>query len=67
MQSGPEDFHVDHLVAKTQEYAENWAPVASDMWDGSPEEARYKAKKERLEKASAARQAELAEEDSNIA
>lgn len=61
----PED--VDHLVAKTQEYAENWAPVASDMWDGSPEEARYKAKKERLERASAARQAELAEEDSNIA
>ena len=53
---------VDDLVAKTKDYAKNWAPVAHDMWDGSPEEARYIAKRDRLQKASEKRQKELAED-----
>ena len=45
----------EHLCSKCDSYAACWKPVADKMWDGSPNEARYKAKQERLAKEKADR------------
>lgn len=40
---------VEHLCAKCDAYACNWAPVSEKLWYGSKGEARYKAKKAYLD------------------
>lgn len=41
---------VEHLCAKCDRYAASWAPVAGDIWEGSPEQERYFEKQKYLEK-----------------
>jgi hypothetical protein len=40
---------VEHLCAKCDAYACNWAPVSEKLWEGSKGQARYLAKKAYLD------------------
>lgn len=50
----------EHLCAKCDQYAKNWAPASEKLWYGSKGEARYKAKKAYLDADKAKRRAERA-------
>jgi hypothetical protein len=43
-----------HLCAKCEGYAACWAPAAQKLWDGSSGQARYLARRDRLEAEKAA-------------
>jgi hypothetical protein len=40
---------VEHLCAKCDAYAANWAPGSEKLWEGSKGQARYLAKKAYLD------------------
>ncbi len=50
----------EHLCAKCDQYAKNWAPASEKLWYGSKGEARYKAKKAYLDAEKAKHRAERA-------
>lgn len=54
---------VEHLCAKCDAYACNWAPVSEKLWYGSKGEARYKAKKAYLDAEKAKRLAAKEKEE----
>ncbi|NJP41586.1 radical SAM protein [Oscillospiraceae bacterium HV4-5-C5C] len=49
----------EHLCAKCDGYAADWAPEARSLWEGSPNEAHFKAKAERNRAEDEARLAKL--------
>ena len=51
---------VEHLCAKCDCYADNWAPVSEKLWEGSTGQARYYAKKAYLDAQKEKRRADRA-------